>query len=206
MTDPPVIPNSGSNPPTSATLLERARARDRGAWERLVDLYEPLILRWCRQAKLGGADAADIKQDVFLAVSGHIGAFRAEEAGHTFRGWLRTITRNKIRDHLRREPPNYAETGGSDAYHELLNVEDAEPPDGSDAEVAEEVGVLYRRALELIVGDFEEVTWKAFWRVVVDGQPPAGVAQDLELSRNAVYLAKARVLQRLRDEFKDLIR
>lgn len=56
-----------------------------------------------------------------------------------------------------------------------------------------------------MVADFEEVTWKAFWRVVVDGQAPGAVAQDLAISRNAVYLAKARVLQRLRLEFKDLI-
>jgi RNA polymerase sigma-70 factor, ECF subfamily len=205
MTDPPVIPNSGSNPTTSATLLERARARDRGAWERLVDLYEPLVLRWCRRAKLGSADAADITQEVFLAVSGHIGTFRMEEAGHTFRGWLRMITHNKICDHLRKSPPNQAQTGGSDAYRELQKVQAAELPDASEAELADEVAVLYRRALELIVSDFEEVTWKAFWGVVVEGQPPAGVAQELAISRNAVYLAKARVLQRLRGEFKDLI-
>jgi RNA polymerase sigma-70 factor, ECF subfamily len=205
MTDPPVIPNSGSNLTTSATLLERARARDQSAWQRLVDLYEPLILHWCRQARLEPADAADIKQEVFLAVSGHIAAFRRSEAGDTFRGWLRTITRNKIRDHLRRALPNHAQTGGSDAYGELLNLHSAEPPDGSEVESPDEVGVLYRRALELIVTDFEEVTWKAFWRVVVEGQPPAGVAHDLAMSRNAVYLAKARVLQRLREEFKDLI-
>jgi RNA polymerase sigma-70 factor (ECF subfamily) len=128
-----------------------------------------------------------------------------EEAGHTFRGWLRTITHNKIRDHLRKSPPNRARTGGSAAYQELLRVQAAEPRDASEAELAEEVGVLYRRALELIVSDFEDVTWKAFWRVVVEGHPPANVAQDLAISRNAVYLAKARVLQRLRDEFKDLI-
>jgi RNA polymerase sigma-70 factor, ECF subfamily len=205
MTDPPVISNSGSPLSTSATLLERARARDRAAWERLVDLYEPLILYWCRQSEIGPADSADIKQEVFLAVAGHIGAFRLEEPGHTFRGWLRAITRNKIRDHLGRAPPNYAQTGGSDAYRDLLNVEAADPPGGSEAELAGELGVLYRRALELIVTEFEEVTWKAFWRVVVDGQPPGGVARDLAISRNAVYLAKARVLQRLRDEFKDLI-
>jgi RNA polymerase sigma-70 factor (ECF subfamily) len=190
---------------TSATLLERARARDQAAWQRLVDLYEPLILRWCRQAKLGPADAADIKQEVFLAVSGHIGAFRLEEAGHTFRGWLRMITRNKIRDHLRRVPPDHVRTGGGDAYEGLLSVQSAEPPEGPAPELADELAVLYRRALELIVTDFEEVTWKAFWRVVVEGQPPAGVAQDLGITRNAVYLAKARVLQRLREEFKDLI-
>jgi RNA polymerase sigma-70 factor (ECF subfamily) len=168
-------------------------------------LYEPLVLRWCRRANFGNADAADITQEVFLAVSGHIGAFRMEEAGHTFRGWLRTITDNKICDHLRKSPPNRAQTGGSDAYQGLLNVQAAEPSDASEAEAADEIGVLYRRALELIVSDFEDVTWKAFWRVVVEGQPPSGVAQDLAISRNAVYLAKARVLQRLRDEFKDLI-
>lgn len=205
MTDPPVISNSGSNLATSASLLERARAHEPAAWERLVALYEPLILYWCRQANLAPADAADVKQEVFLAVTGHIAGFRLEGPGHTFRGWLRTITGNKIRDHWGKALPNYARTGGSDAYEELLTVQSPHPRDGSGRELTDEVGLLYRRALELLVMEFEEVTWKAFWRVVVDGQPPGGVAEDLGISRNAVYLAKARVLQRLRQEFKGLI-
>jgi RNA polymerase sigma-70 factor (ECF subfamily) len=205
MKDPPVIPNRGANPTTSATLLDRARDRDRAAWERLVDLYEPLVLRWCRHAKLGTADAADVTQEVFLAVCGHLADFRGVQTGQSFRGWLRTITRRKICDHLRQAPPDQAPTGGNDAYEELLKVHSAEPSDGPDIELADEVGVLYRSALELIVAEFEELTWKAFWRVVVEGQPAAGVAEDLAMSRNAVYIAKTRVLQRLREEFKDLI-
>jgi RNA polymerase sigma-70 factor (ECF subfamily) len=186
-------------------LLDRARDRDRAAWERLVNMYEPLVLRWCRHAKLGTADAADVTQEVFLAVSGHLADFRGVQTGQSFRGWLRTITRRKICDHLRQVPPDQAPTGGNDAYQELLKVHAAEPPDSPDIELADEVGVLYRSALELIVAEFEELTWKAFWRVVVEEQPAAGVAQDLAMSRNAVYIAKTRVLQRLREEFKDLI-
>ena len=66
-------------------------------------------------------------------------------------------------------------------------------------------GSLHRRGLELIQGEFAERTWKAFWRVAVDGCTPADVADELGLSVNSVYLAKSRVLRRLREELGDLL-
>ena len=205
MKDAPVISSSGLNVTTSLSLLERARARDEAAWRRLAELYEPVVLRWCRRADLDDTDAADVRQEVFLAVAARIGEFRRGEDGQTFRGWLRAIARNKIYDVWRKKPANHAPTGGSDAYEQLLEVRDRRRPDHGDAEFAEEAAILYRKALELVATDFQEVSWKAFWRVVIDGQPPAGVARDLQITRNAVYIAKCRVLQRLREEFRDLI-
>src|ERR1043166_3893337 len=87
---------------TSPSLLLRVQANDQIAWTRLVDLYAPLVYHWCRRAQLGPEDTGDVFQETFRAVSQHIHAFRRDRPGDSFRGWLRTITQNKIRDHFRR--------------------------------------------------------------------------------------------------------
>src|SRR5437016_9503517 len=87
---------------TSPSLLLRVQADDQAAWTRLVDLYAPLVYHWCRRAQLGPEDTADIFQETFRSVAKNIHDFRRDRAGDTFRGWLRTITQNKIRDHFRR--------------------------------------------------------------------------------------------------------
>src|SRR5262245_7654962 len=95
---------SGSQPPssTSRTLLDRARAREPGAWERLVRLYAPLVWHWCRAWGLPPQEIPDVMQDVFGAVASHVAAFRKEGPADTFRGWLRRIAQNKVRDYFRR--------------------------------------------------------------------------------------------------------
>jgi RNA polymerase sigma-70 factor (ECF subfamily) len=186
------------------SLLERVKARERGAWERVLELYAPLVDKWCRQAGLQEADAADVRQEVFLAVSRKIADFRHDRPGDTFRGWLRTITRHKITDHLRKARGEVVGVGGSDADERL--AQNAAPDDASDeGAVRDDARMLYRRALELIAADFEERTWQSFWRVVIDGQSPAEAAAHLGTSVNAVYLAKGRVLARLREEFQGLL-
>ena len=205
MTDDSVNPiEDNPRSATSLSLLERARAQDQAAWERLVSLYTPLVVYWARQMGLQEADAADIAQEVFKAVAEHIGTFQRTREGGTFRGWLRTITRHKLCD--RGRPPTGATgEGGSDAYERWGQLPAPEPKDTGELALRQELRLLYRRALELLVTEFEPSSWKAFWRVVVDGQRPADVAEELKLSRNAVYLAKSRVLARLREEFQDLI-
>src|SRR2546429_459226 len=107
-----MAPLSGS---TSPSLLARARANQPAAWEQLVDLYAPLVYHWCRRAALGPEDTADVFQEVFRAVARNLSDFRREREGDTFRGWLRTITRNKVRDHYRRHQEGPQAIGGTDA-------------------------------------------------------------------------------------------
>src|SRR5262245_44720895 len=112
------ISGRGGAHPSSATprsLLDQARADDPSAWERLVHLYAPLVLHWCRGGHLQEQDIADVFQEVFQAVAAHLTTFRKERAGDTFRGWLRTITRNKLRDHFRRRGREPEGVGGTDA-------------------------------------------------------------------------------------------
>ncbi len=189
---------------TSRSLLVRVQADDGDAWERLVHLYAPLVLHWCRHSGLQEQDAADVFQDVFQAVVAHIGSFRKEREGDTFRGWLRRITQNKIRDHFRRLGREARGTGGTEAQQWLAQVAQPQPVEDVFLDEAGESGLL-GRALELVRGEFEERTWQAFWRTAIDDQAPKEVAADLGMSPGAVRVAKSRVLHRLREELGDLL-
>jgi RNA polymerase sigma-70 factor (ECF subfamily) len=201
-------PSSESQPPSTATsrsLLERVRADDPRAWDQLVALYAPLVFHWCRGWDLREQDAADIFQEVFQAVATHIGSFRKEQKGDTFRGWLRTITRNKVHDFFRRRGREPEGVGGTDAQARLAEVPAPAPAEeGSLAEEPAERALVYR-ALELIRAEFTEQTWQAFWRTAIEDRPTADVAAELAMSPGAVRVAKSRVLQRLREELGEAI-
>jgi RNA polymerase sigma-70 factor, ECF subfamily len=189
---------------TSRSLLERVKADDPAAWERLVALYAPLVFHWCRRWDLQDQDVADICQDVFQAVVAHIDTFRKEKQSDTFRGWLRTILRNKVHDHFRRLGHEGRGVGGTDAQRRFAQLPMGQPEEQDKTPREEERGLFYR-ALELVRCEFEERTWQAFWRTVIDGQVPKDVAADLHMSPGAVRVAKSRVLHRLREELGDLM-
>jgi RNA polymerase sigma-70 factor (ECF subfamily) len=189
---------------TSLSLLDRVRAADPQAWQRLVHVYSPLIFSWCRRTGLGPDDAADVMQDVWHAVSGAIGRFRRSDEAGTFRGWIWTITRNKLRDYFRARAGEVAAEGGSTACARLRDVPEGEPEDSADDPSGGSTGLL-RRAVELVRGDFAEGTFQAFWQTAVDGRPAADVAAALGVSVDVVYQAKSRVLRRLREELGELV-
>jgi RNA polymerase sigma-70 factor (ECF subfamily) len=198
--------SSGDESSVSISLLHRLRAQDAPAWERLVSLYGSTVLAWCRQAGLSVEDAEDVHQEVFRAVARAIGDFRREQPGDSFRGWLWTVTRRKVIDHQRHRAGQAQAAGGSTAQERLAQLPaEADLSHADSAGLSSETEALYHRALELIRGEFTENTWRAFWAVTVDGQPAAEAASSLGLSVGAVYIAKSRVLARLREEFADLL-
>jgi RNA polymerase sigma-70 factor (ECF subfamily) len=198
--------NAGEPPSSNATsrsLLERLKADEAAAWDRLVTLYAPLVFHWCQRWSLGEPDRADILQEVFQAVFLHIADFRKERRGDSFRGWLRRITRNKVLDHFRRLGREPQGVGGSDAQTRLTQLPFPQSPEeDSNGDASAELG-LFRRALDLIRQEFTERTWQAFWRTAVEGQSPQDVAALLSMSAGAVRVAKCRVLHRLREELGD---
>lgn len=190
---------------TSPTLLARAKANDPLAWQRLVELYSPLIFYWCRGARLRAADAADIVQDVFHAVARSLERFEHETERGSFRGWLRRITSNKLRDHWRAHGAEPVAQGGSTVRQLLESAAEPVAFDPDEPAGAEETGLLLERALSLFRTDFEEPTWQAFWGLVIEGRSAAELSDALGISVNAVYKAKARVLSRLRSELHALV-
>ncbi len=200
--------SDGGPQPSSATsrsLLGRVQANEPEAWERLVHLYAPLVLHWCRQAGLQDQDVADVFQEVFQAVVVYVGSFRKERERDTFRGWLRRITQNKLHDYFRGLGRETRGVGGSSARERLGQF--AAPVPSEENLVPDDEGErrLFVRALELIRGEFEERTWQAFWRTAVEGRAAKDVAADLSMSAGAVRVAKSRVLHRLRQELGDLM-
>jgi RNA polymerase sigma-70 factor (ECF subfamily) len=198
--------NGDSVATTSLSLIERVQANDAAAWARLQELYAPLVVQWCRWAKVRDEDIADIGQDVFLAVTRNIQRFSKAGAGQSFRGWLRTITNSKIIDAHRARGLGPRAEGGTDAQlfmalvpQEQSSVEPAEP------RVSEETAILYRRAMELIARDFPAWYGEAVWALLVDERSPDEVAEQNQVRISAVYNAKARVLRRLREEFAELM-
>lgn len=184
---------------TSVNLLRRLREpKAETAWERFVDLYAPLIFYWARQKGLTSTDAADLVQDVLATLVVKLRDFEYD-AKRRFRGWLRTITVNRANDLYRRNSLR-PEVGFDDVLQRMTVVDDAE----LFAE-SEYLSVVVHRALELLRSEFRETTWQACWMQVVEGRKAPDVAQQLGLPLNAVYLAKSRLLARLRDELEGLL-
>lgn len=188
---------------TSLSLMARIRRHDQHAWNRLVDIYGPLVFGWCRQRGLREHDASDVGQLVFSDVARRITVFRRENPGDSFRKWLKAITDLKIKDHYR----NREGAIGGTAHHDLVAGLPAatEGDVDTDAEGASEHAAVVRRALNLIRVEFEERTWQAFWRTAVDGQSAPAIAEELEMTPVAVRKAKSRVLARLRRELEELV-
>ena len=198
------------NPPhptdgTSVSLLERVRGQDADGWRRLVELYSPLLYSWCRRSGFDGEQSADLVQEVFAKVARSIGDFRRDRPGDTFRGWLRIITRNQLRDYTRKLAKEPRAAGGTTAQIRLEQLTDEQLDQSLSGNGAAEPGELYRRALELIQTNFEERTWRAFWQTTIDGRASGDVAADLGMSPGAVRQAKSKVLSRLRAEFGEVL-
>ena len=191
---------------TSRSLLARLRDDEAEAWDRLVALYAPLVYYWCRKFDLPEQELADIVQDVFGSVSANIGQFKKQRPGDTFRGWLRTIARNKVYDYYRRQGREPTGVGGTDAQTRFSQVPDAEFDFAEDQDEDQAASTaLFYRALDSIRADFQPRTWEAFWRVVVDGKTPKEVGDELSMQPGNVRVAKSRVLHRLREELGDLL-
>jgi RNA polymerase sigma-70 factor (ECF subfamily) len=184
---------------TPISLLERLRQPgDATAWASFVELYTPVLYAWTRRLGLQAQDAADLVQEIFTVLVQRLPEFQYDRQ-QSFRKWLHTVTLNKWRDLCRRRAVLPRPQGG-DNMDEL--AERAAPDALEETEYRQH---LVSRALEIMQTDFEAVTWKACWEFVVQGRPAQQVARELGLSVNAVYLAKGRVLRRLRAELEGLL-
>ena len=197
--------SGSSNGSISRSLLERLKHKDSAAWHELVHLYAPLVIYWCQKQGLKHHEREDVMQDVFRTVVCNISRFRKERPTDTFRGWLRTITRSRVVDHFRRTASEPDPSGGTEAQLRINQfaepVLESELDDHRDEAVAEQA--LFQRAIEMIRTSFEDKTWQAFWRVVVDGRSTQEVADELGMRPGTVRVAKSRVLNRLRAQLGD---
>lgn len=190
--------------PTSLTLLERLKADEAIGWERLSNVYGPLVYQWARESGLQADDAADVVQKVFRGLLKSIHGFQKEKPSDTFRGWLYVVTRNKIRDFARKKSKSPTAQGGTEFNLRLQDLPDHCAEETTSTGQAELTGI-YSRAIESIKEGFGDATWQSFWRMTVKHESAKEIAEDLGLATWTVYKHKARVMKKLRAEFGDLL-
>jgi RNA polymerase sigma-70 factor (ECF subfamily) len=184
--------------PTSASLLGQLCKGQDAAWQRLVDLYTPLIRGWLNRHSVPAHEADDLVQEVLAVVLRRLPDFQHNQRTGAFRAWLRTITVNCVRDFWKSNRIRPKAPGGSDFGSYLDQLSDSAHP-LSQAWDREHDLYVTRRLLDMIKPQFEPQTWLAFQRVALEEVAPQQVATELGISVNAVFIAKSRVLSRLRE-------
>lgn len=185
-------------------LAQLAKPPNDAAWQRLVELYLPLLRVWLARAGVPAFDADDLTQEVLLVVLRDVKDFVPQRDG-SFRAWLRGILHNRVRDHFKKRPPHRPPPVGGSDFLDLLNK--LQSPDSSRSALwdREDERHLFGVMLLQIEPDFEPGTWRAFRRHVLEDAPAAQVAAELGVTNNAVLLAKSRILKRLRREADGLL-
>jgi RNA polymerase sigma-70 factor (ECF subfamily) len=190
-------------PTTHVSLLIRIRdGANHVAWQEFVNLYGPVVYAFARKRGLQDADAADLMQDVLRSISGAISRLEYDRRQGTFRGWLFTITRNKVMTFYTARKTRPQAAGDSGTSRKLDEVTDA--ADGAEVWELEYQRRLAQLAMDRIKSEFQANTWQAFWLTAVEGASAAAAAQQTKLSTGAIYVAKSRVLARLKQEVQAL--
>jgi RNA polymerase sigma-70 factor (ECF subfamily) len=191
-------------PETRPSLIVRLTSpRDQTAWGEFLSLYEPLILRLMRRHGLQESDAHDVCQQVLAAVARDVGQWKPDGRQASFRRWLFQVSRNRLLKYLTKERGEVRGTGGTDAHLEISRL-----PDGNDS-IAVQFEREFRQQLlawgaQQIRGEFQDSTWQAFWRTCVGGQTVAEVATELGTTAGNVYVARSRIIARLREKVREV--
>ena len=185
---------------TSLSLLARIRqSDDSDSWNRLVELYAPLMRGWLRSYEVSGADADDLVQDVLTVVSQELPKFNHNERTGAFRSWLRRILVNRLQNYWRRRKQPPPAKGGSSLLEQLKQLEDDNSGLSRIWNEQHDRDVI-ARLIDLVRPRFQPKTWEAFRRQMFDGQKPGQVAAELGMTLGSVYMARNRVLAALRRE------
>lgn len=193
------------HPTLSSSLLAGAQQMDADCWSRLVDTFGPVVYGWCRSSGIAKSDSSDIVQDVFISVAKGIAAFERKKEEGSFRSWLATITRNRVRDYFRREAKRDKAIGGTSALEQMHQEPDA-LDEILDSTICgrSALSTVQRRVMASVRSEFEQPTWHAFWLLAVEGRSGAEAAEQLGVSLASAYKSKSRVLRRLRQRLAEL--
>lgn len=188
---------------TSVSLIQRLKTpADAAAWARFDALYRPLLQSWLRRQAVADADADDLTQETLAVVMRRLPDFEHNGRQGAFRHWLRAILANCLKA-FRRQGRDRA--AGGDQFQEMAaRLEDPRSELSRHWEQQHDRHLL-AGLLEMLAGEFEPKTLLAFRRHVLEGLSPELTAGEAGLSVGAVYIAKSRILRRLREELHQLV-
>lgn len=189
-------------PETSHSLIERVHDSANGAaWAEFLGIYQPVVYRMARRRGLQDADALEVVQHVFASIARSIDTWKGGDDRPPFRAWLTTVARNAITNALARRPRDRA--AGSTSVAEQLNKLPA--PEETTSEIIREARhEIVHWAAQQIRSEFTEQTWDIFWKTSIDGVAVAEVSASTGRSVGAIYVARHRVLTRLKEKVAEV--
>ncbi|MFO1064047.1 MAG: sigma-70 family RNA polymerase sigma factor [Pirellulales bacterium] len=191
-----------TSPGTSESLIARIKdPADAAAWEEFAAIYRPVIYRMARR-RMQDADAQDVVQKVLLAVSQSVDRWSPGKGQPPFRAWLVTISKNAILNAVTRRRPDMG--NGSTSIVELLHQQADDDPQTSAEFLLETRREAIRWATREIRPEFSENTWQLFWETAVVGRTAADVAHSSARTVGAVYMARFKVMQRLKEKIAEV--
>jgi RNA polymerase sigma-70 factor, ECF subfamily len=192
-------------PKTSQSLIARIKdLADEAAWTEFLGIYRPVVYHLARRRGMQDADAQDVAQRVFLAIAQAINNWEPGPDRPPFRAWLVTIARNVATKALSRRRPDMGT--GSSSVMELLNAEANEDEETTAEFLLESRREALRWAAEQIRPQFSETTWRLFWETAIEGRAVNEVAAETARSAGAIYMARFRVSQRLKEKVQEISR
>lgn len=191
-----------SSPDTRASLIVRLRcSEDVDAWGEFVDIYQPLIFRVAKKHGLQDADASEVAQEVLTRVAKAIDRWNPDPERGTFRGWLYRITRNLTVEFLRTDKRRPLTQDNSAVDRAIGNVVAASNGASHEFQIEYE-RQMFAWAAEQIETTFQSNTWQAFWLTAVKQQSVESVAKKLSMTKGAVYIARSRVMAKLKEQIQ----
>lgn len=197
--------NQPSELSTSTTLLARlCDVTDTEAWTDFVNRYSPAVFAWCRNNSLQDSDAADVTQQVLLKLVTTMQTFEYDQHRGSFRGWLKTVTANTVKDLARQWQRRHVKAAGDTITAEQLNsISDPGALDDlSDKIEAQYRHELLKEAEVRVKVRVQPMTWKAWHRTAVELDKVADVAVAVGMTVSEVYVAKSRVNKMMREEVR----
>jgi RNA polymerase sigma-70 factor (ECF subfamily) len=200
-----IIMSNDSWPTTRLSLLLQCQDPQADeAWDDFVSRYRPAMLRLIREVfRLQEAEAEDIAQNVLLKLIVTLQKFKYDPEKR-FRAWLRTITRNAVRDTLRAKKVRMDSGSGDTKIKQLLDGQPDVVDDFADAVTMEIHRDVLQDAERLVEQRVESRTWKAYL-AMREGRSARDVASEVGMSAAAIYKAKSKVLRMIREEISMLL-
>jgi RNA polymerase sigma-70 factor (ECF subfamily) len=185
------------------SLLHAARdGTNQEAWRRLVGRCAPLLHDWLRCQHLQHADADDLVQETLLTLAVEAPTLQPNGDPGALRHWLHKVLVNRLLNFRRTQRVRSICRCDSELLDQLVDTIDDSRSDGTSRGEDDQDGHVARQVMQRIEPEFHPKTWQAFRRVALEGDDPEIIAAELHLSLSSVYVAKCRVLNRLRQEAK----
>lgn len=191
---------------TSSTLLVRIRdVSDTDAWTQFLERYTPRIYAWCRRYQLQESDASDVTQDVLTKLLKAMRSFEYDASRGSFRGWLKTVTNNVIRDFLGGSAENNRGSGDTLMQHRLAAIQAPDAlADLARTIEAEAEAELLLAAEAQVQSRVQPQTWRAYELTSKHQLKPQAAAAEIGMPISEIYVARSRVIKLLREEVRKL--